>query len=449
MNETKRPNGSSAMPTMNRRSLMLGAAGLALGATAFGAYRPALAQSKPSKLTVIGDTAPWKGTIIQDAIPAFTRETGIEVEYVQLPNEPMVTRARAELTGGGTTSFDVVQMGASMIGWMHPYMADVNELMKTAGGRYAADFGMDEFSPASIDLASYDGVQRGIPYRSTTYILHYRKDLLEAAGIAQPPRTFAEYREAAKRLTEAGAPNRYGVGICARQGGAIVDHFGPYLLSSGGGFYDLAKRDIWINNENSVAALDYVAGLINADKSIPPDALTWEWDEIIANAQNDRYAMGLVLNASATPINKAEASRTRGLWAYSTVPGAQSAADSRSSLGGWCFAVPERSANKEWAFEFVQFITSREWAKRSMEKGNASARLSVLNDPEIASSYAWASTAAEQLKTARANPRDPNWGALEAQLRAGLSKAYLGQASAKDALDEVASGWERAMRRAG
>lgn len=436
---------------LNRRQLMLGTAAAAAGAglASMGLATPALAQSKPAKLTVIGDTAPWKGTILEDAIPAFTAETGIEVEYIQLPNEPMVTRARAELTSDSTTSFDVVQMGASMIGWMHPYMSDVNELMKTAGGKYAADFGMDEFSEASIDLASYDGVQRGVPYRSTTYILHYQQPLLEAVGLTAPPTTFEEYRQAARLLTEAGGGNRYGVGICARQGGAIVDHFGPYLLSSGGGYYDPATREILINNENSVAALDYVASLINQDGVIPKDALTWEWDEIIANAQADRYAMGLVLNASATPININESSRTRGNWNYALVPGATSPADSRSSLGGWCFAVPEKSANREWAFEFVQFITSREWSKRSMEKGNASSRLSVLNDPEVMETYKWASVAAEQLKTARANPRDPNWGALEAQLRAGLSRAYLGEASAKVALDEVASSWERTMRRSG
>lgn len=437
--------------SINRRTMLIGSAATVAGAGLMSStlFTPALAQSKPAKLTVLGDSAPWKGTIIEDAIPAFRKETGIDVEYIQLPNEPLITRARAELTSGSTTSFDVMQMGASMIGWMHPYMADVNELMQKAGGKYAADFGMDEFSQASLDLASIDGVQRGVPYRSTTYILHYQPELLEAAGIKAPPTTFAEYLDAAKKLTEAGKPNRFGVGYCARQGGAIVDHFGPYLLSAGGGFYDSKTKDIWINNEKSVAGLDFYASLLNKHGVVPQDALTWEWDEIIANGQNDRYAMAITLNASATPINRSDKSKTKGKWSWAMVPGAESAADSRSSLGGWSFAVPAKGPNTGWAFEFVQFITSREWAKRSMEKGNASARLSVLTDPEVISTYGFTEVMAQQLKTAVANPRDAYWGAVEAQLRAGLSKTLLGQASPKDAMDEVASGWERTMRRAG
>lgn len=438
-------------PSVTRRGMLIGSAATVAGAGLISStlFTPALAQSKPAKLTVLGDSAPWKGTIIDDAIPAFTKETGIEVEYIQLPNEPLITRARAELTSGSTTSFDVMQMGASMIGWMHPYMADVTELMGKAGGKYAADFGMDEFSQAALDLASIAGVQRGVPYRSTTYILHYQPELLEAAGIKAPPATFAEYLDAAKKLTEAGKPNRYGVGYCARQGGAIVDHFGPYLLSSGGGFYDSKSKEIWINNEKSLKGLEFYAGLLNKDKVVPPDALTWEWDEIIANAQNDRYAMAITLNASATPINRSDKSRTKGKWDWALVPGLESAADSRSSLGGWSFAVPSKGANTGWAFEFVQFITSREWSKRSMEKGNASARLSVLTDPEVIKTYGFTEVMAQQLKTAIANPRDAYWGAVEAQLRAGLSKTLLGTASPKEAMDEVASGWERTMRRAG
>ncbi|MDL2401864.1 ABC transporter substrate-binding protein [Rhizobium mayense] len=437
-------------PSITRRNMMLGSAAAIAGGSLMSSalFTPALAQSKPSKLTVLGDSAPWKGTIIEDAIPAFTKETGIEVEYIQLPNEPLITRARAELTSGSTTSFDVMQMGASMIGWMHPYMEDVNELLKKAGGKYAVDFGMDEFSQAAIDLASMDGVLRGVPYRSTTYILHYQKELLDQVGI-KPPTNFAEYLAAAEKLTEAGKPNRYGVGYCARQGGAIVDHFGPYLLSAGGGFYDSKSKDIWINNDKSVAGLDFYASLLNKYHVVPEDALTWEWDEIIANGQNDRYAMAITLNASATPINKSDKSKTKGRWGWALVPGATGPADSRSSLGGWSFAVPSAGANKGWAFEFVQFITSREWAKRSMEKGNASARLSVLTDPEVIETYGWTGVMAEQLKTAQANPRDAFWGAVEAQLRAGLSKTLLGQASPKAAMDEVATNWQRTMRRAG
>ncbi len=33
---------------------------------------------------------------------------------------------------------------------------------------------------------------------------------------------------------------------------------------------------------------------------MPQEAVTWEWDEIIANGQNDRYAMAVTVNATGT-----------------------------------------------------------------------------------------------------------------------------------------------------
>jgi len=135
-----------------------------------------------------------------------------------------------------------VQMGSSMIGWMHAYVEDHNRLLASAAGKYSSDFDMDDFPARTIDAVSVDGKLCGIPYRGTIYIFHYQKDLLAAAGFSSPPSTFAEFQAAAAALTKSGAPLRYGLGTCARQGPAITNHFCPFLLSSGGSFYDLRTR---------------------------------------------------------------------------------------------------------------------------------------------------------------------------------------------------------------
>jgi multiple sugar transport system substrate-binding protein len=433
---------------ITRRTLMASAAA-GFGLAAIGAPRRSYAQGKPAKLLVVGDSAPWKGTIIQDAIPAFTKQHGIEVEYTQLPNEAMVTRMKAELMGGSNT-IDVIQLGASQVGWMGPYLEDVQELIKKTADKHP-DFNWGDFPEGVKQLYLHEKEKRyvGVPYRSTTYILHYQKELLEQAGIARPPQTFPELLEAAVALTKQGNGTRFGIGTCARQGGAIVDHFLPWLRSAGADLYDPQTGEIFVTRPEAIEALQFYGDLLAKHKVMPPDAVTWEWDEIIANGQNDRYAMAVTVNASATPLNRNPSSKTAGKWSWTVVPGMNTPEQSKSLNGGWAFAVPKDAKNKEWAWEFVQHITGPEWSRRSMEKGNAPARQSVLNDPKVIQEYGWAPASAASLKTAVMNPRDPNWGAFEQHLRSGISQAMLGQTTAKQAMENVASNWKRVMVRTG
>ena len=93
--------------------------------------------------------------------------------------------------------------------------------------------------------------------------------------------------------------------------------------------------------------------------------------------------------------------------------------------------------------------TSKYWMRRSLERGNAPPRVSVLSDPSVLERFGWAPVLAETLKTAKLEPREPVWPSLELQLRTGISAVLLGQKKAKQALDEVASDWQRTLRRAG
>jgi ABC-type glycerol-3-phosphate transport system substrate-binding protein len=53
------------------------------------------------------------------------------------------------------------------------------------------------------------------------------------------------------------------------------------------------------------------------------------------------------------------------------------------------------------------------------------------------------------MKTAKLEPRDPIWPAMDLQLRGAVSAVLLGQKTAKVALDGVAADWQRTLKRAG
>jgi hypothetical protein len=119
-------------------------------------------------------------------------------------------------------------------------------------------------------------------------------------------------------------------------------------------------------------------------------------------------------------------------------------------LGGWSLAVAAAGKYQDWPFEFIQTACSKEWTQRSMLRGNAPPRVSVLNDPALVQKFGWAPVAAAALPTALLDPREAIWATLELQPRSGLPQVLLGgQKNAKDALDGVASDWQHSLRRAG
>jgi ABC-type glycerol-3-phosphate transport system substrate-binding protein len=333
-----------------------------------------------------------------------------------------------------------------MGGWLSSHMEDHEKLLAKNASRHP-DFDWDDFLPAVRDMASYKGKVLGIPYRVTASILNYQKPLLAEAGITKAPGNWDEFLTACKATTK--PPGRYGLGIWGRQGPAIVGGFSPFLRGNGGEYFNPETWEILINNDKGVEALEYYGDLMTRYKVVVPDAITWEFDEIVAGGQRDRYAMTITLAPYGTLINDPKLSQTAGHWAWSAAPGRHSTAESSVSLGGWTFGVPKDSKNQEWAFEFIQMACSKQWMQRSLERGNAPPRVSVLNQPDVAERFGWAPVLAQAMQTAKLEPRDAVWPGMDLQLRGAISSVLLGEKTAKVALDGVAADWQRALKRAG
>ena len=416
-------------------------------ATAATLSAPSIARagSKPEKLVFVGDNGPWHWCLVEDVAPAFEKATGIKIDFTLLPIDALSARLKAELNSG-SPDIDIIQWTATFAGWLAPHMADHAKLLADTASKHP-DFDWDDFLPAVRDLASYQGKLLGIPYRITTGILTYQKQLLTDAGFTTPPADWDSFLAAAKATTK--PPERYGLGIWGRQGPAMLGGFTPFLRGNGGRYFDPATMEIEINNDKAVEALQFYGDLMTKYKVVVPDSITWEYDEIVAGGQRDRYAMTITLAPYGTLLNDPKLSQTAGRWALAVAPGRHSAAESRVSLNGWTLGVPSAGKNTEWAFEFIQFATSKQWMRRSLERGNAPPRTSVLTDPTVLERFAWAPVMAEALKTAQLEPREPFWPSMELQLRSGISAVLLGEKTAKAALDSVASDWQRTLRRAG
>jgi multiple sugar transport system substrate-binding protein len=403
-----------------------------------------MAQSKPEKLIYVGDNGPWHFAMVEEVAPAFEKATGIKVDFTLLPVDPWRARLRAEL-GAGSGGIDIAQFSVSMTGWMSPHMEDHGPLLAQIKSRHS-DFDWDDYLTGTKKAATYEGKLCGLPYRITTGILHYQRALLEQAGFSKPPDTWDEFLKTAQAVNK--PPERYAFGVLGLQN-AIYSSFASWLYSNGGRLLDFKTGEIFINDPKAVEALQFFADLNTKYKLVPPEAMTWAFDDVVAGGQRDRYAMVQMFAPYGTLINDPKLSTTGGKWAWSTVPGPHSKAESRTWVDGHTIGVPKYTRNKEWALEFVSMVCSRQWQKRAMERGNSPPLRSVLDDPEMVEKIGWPPVAAQAIETGFPTPGHPVWDTLELQMRPALSQALLGQKSAKQALDELAVDWQRTMRRAG
>ncbi len=405
------------------------------------------AQSKPDKLVYIGENqGGWKRVLMEEVGPAFEKATGIKVEFTMMPVDAWRARLKAEL-GAGSSGIDIAQWSVGMAGWMSPHLLDHEPLVAKMAARDPA-FDWGDFLAGSKLAASYDGKLSGIPYRITTGILHYQKPVLEKAGFTQAPghlRGVRAHRAGGQFTPRPLRRRSHGqAGIGPLHQPRLVAVLGR---RTAGGLQD--RRDLHQRFARPSPPCSSWRDLVVKHKVTPPEVTTWEYDEIIAGGQRDRYVMAQTFAPYGTLINDPAVSKTAGRWAWSVVPGHTDKAQSRTWIDGHFLAVPKYAKHADWSLEFIRMACSKEWMLRSMERGNAPPRGSVLRDPAMVSKIGWPPVAAAAIETGIPTPAHPAWDTLELSLRTGVSETLLGQKTAKQALDAVAADWQRSLRRAG
>lgn len=107
--------------------------------------------------------------------------------------------------------------------------------------------GRDRFSKAALSEGEKDGVCYSLPLYSHAQVMWYRKDLMEAAGL-EVPKTWAEFAEAAKKLTKDGV---YGCSFPSGANDMMATRFLNFYVKSGGG--SLLTDDLKANLTSDLA----------------------------------------------------------------------------------------------------------------------------------------------------------------------------------------------------
>jgi ABC-type glycerol-3-phosphate transport system substrate-binding protein len=149
------------------------------------------------------------------------------------------------------------------------WVMDLTPFIEKEGGpKYLADW-----YPSLMLPVTESGRVFGLPKNVSPIMLTYNSELFAAADIAAPPKTWAEYRETAKKLTRATKPggpvDQWGTLLVLAPAGFDL-RFSVVLRGFGSDYLTPDNKHSLLNSPEAKEAFNLVLEMIQNDKTMPP-----------------------------------------------------------------------------------------------------------------------------------------------------------------------------------
>lgn len=359
----------------------------------------------------------------------FEEETGIEIEWVEIPHDNMHER--------------FVQEAISKSGSIDIYDADQPWISEFASKGYLEVLGdklteedKADFYEAALDASSYNGEIYSIPFFVHTPIVFYRTDLFEDAGIKEFPKTWEEYADAAKKLTDGEV---YGTIIEAKQAVEPVTHLVDWIYQAGGSIID-TDGNISIHSPENKEVFEYLLKMMYEDESVMPGSIGYDNADVHNLFMQGKVAMVKNWPYMYSMAKDPEQSTVSDSFAVAVQPAGKEQA---SSAWTWGFGISSSSKNKEAAWEFIKWATSSEkLAELGISSCNPVPRTSSLNAVQEDTSLSdfdkeSIQTMCDALNYASNATENPNFPTVQNELSYTLSNIMSRQVEIEEGLKQA------------
>jgi multiple sugar transport system substrate-binding protein len=421
---------------VSRRRFLGTVAGATAGALASG-VRPARAQGR-TKVTFAWPFAVTSQVFQEELARRFMdSHKSIEVEVQIIPQTQAVPKLTAAFTGGAAPD---------CLALSHQW------LTQFAGGGYleslepqlkATGLDRDLAAPLMAESRVVGNTAHSAGFLADAYVLYCSTAFLKDAGAAEPPRTFDEFTQLARKMTDAGK-NRYGYYALGATGWSYNQWtswmFAHGGLGAGNTYFDAARKCVF-RGEKHVDGLQRWLDLYQKDKVSPAASATGTWQDS-ANAFNAGQLgmvfgwMGLIGNFS----------KSLGPDRFVVARPPAGPAGQFFYFGGNGYAINRQSKVKEAAWEYVRYLLTpevngllnKEWGAIP---GNTRAWTQPwLDTPHFRAPRAVVESPAALVRYPSHLPEWPQW--FLNVCPANIQKTLLAQQTARQHVDTVATALE-------
>lgn len=220
-----------------------------------------------------------------------------------------------------------------------------------------ADLGRDlkaEFNPAFFALMEDAEHIYGVPQSKTALALVYNKTLFDEAGITNPPTTWDELYEAAKKLTltKADGTKQYGFAYPGTSAGNIWFRIVPTIWTAGGEVYSEDGKTCLLDSDATKAAVKHYTSFY-LDGLAPESTMELDSATICQMVASGTVAMYMdnIGAVNSNLVGKIDV-------ATAPYPGMNGIAD--VGMGGWNIVIPKAAENPKGAAIFIDKVTNLE-----------------------------------------------------------------------------------------
>jgi multiple sugar transport system substrate-binding protein len=273
-----------------------------------------------------------------------------------------------------------------------------------------------------IGSARYGGKLWGVPLRTDVGLLYYRKDVLDAEGLA-PPRTWEELRRQARTV----APEHRLQGFITQ-----LDRYEGFTVNTLESVWDTGGTVIGADGE--VRARPEVIGkgfgrLLQGVQEgwIPRDTLGFN-EEGARSAFQDGRALFMRNWTYAHELLNAGDSPVAGKVGVARLP-------TPSALGGWNLALSQCSERRATALRFMRYLSSEASERRLFAgAGFAPARTALYEDAAFQRSHPHLPIIRASVEGARNRGTSPYYDQISSIFQARLHEVLLRPAGLRDGL---------------
>lgn len=368
-----------------------------------------------------------EGEVVQSLVPEFERRNpGLHVRVQQIPWTAAHEKLLTAVVGDATP--DVAQLGNTWV----PEFSALGALAPLEGFvAHSSTVVTAAYFRGIWDTNVVDGRPYGIPWYVDTRVMFYRRDLLKRAGINEAPTTWAQWRDALRRVKALGAPTEYGVLMPLDEWAQPVIfglQMGAPLLSGGGRWGDF--RDPRFRD-----AFQFYVDLFKS--GLAPAVANSQISNVYQEFARGRFAFYITGPWNIGEFRRRLPPGTQDEWSTAPLPGPTGSASGVSIAGGASLVVFSASPRKAAAWRFIEFLSEPAQQVRFYTlTGDLPARTESWRAPVLANDVV-AHAFAEQLTRAVPLPKVPEWEQIAQEVAQYAEQAARGRMSVDVALTRL------------
>ncbi len=249
--------------------------------------------------------------------------------------------------------------------WLPKHIDKLVPLPETAPGQKGPLMTLRQFQDVFVDVAAHDLVSDnkifGMPLYVDTLALYYNKDMFASAGIAKPPKLWADFMDDVKKITTYDARRNITRSAAAlgtaRNINRSSDILMMLMLQSGVRMTDTDQTQATFSRSVDGTPVGETALRFYTDFANPQREV-YTWNDTM-NYSFDAFASGktaMMVNY-AHQIDALRTAAPRLNWTVAPIPQA-SAADVRTYANYWPLVVSAKTKFPNEAWQFVHYMTA-------------------------------------------------------------------------------------------